>query len=100
MSNGSMIKDIKTLIESGDDFTAKQYRILSLSGMVELGEDMKAVRDEINKVDKAAQARVCKDVIQAQKDIKKLEEKSNRNDTIVGIGTIVGSVVGFVFGNK
>lgn len=30
----------------------------------------------------------------------KLEEKSNRNDVIVGAGTIVGSVIGFIFGQK
>ena len=32
--------------------------------------------------------------------IKKLDEKSNRNDVIVGAGTIIGSVIGFIFGNK
>ncbi len=32
--------------------------------------------------------------------IEKLETKSNRNDVIVGVGTIIGSVVGFIFGNK
>lgn len=32
--------------------------------------------------------------------IKKLEGKSNRNDIIVGIGTVVGSIVGFFFGDK
>ena len=100
MSNGDMLKTIKELIESGDDFSVKQYRIMSLTGMVELGEDIKDVRHEINKVDKAAQARVCEPVKQAKIDIGKLEGKSNRNDFIVGFGTIVGSVVGFIFGNK
>jgi len=100
MSNGDMLHTIKELIESGDDFTVKQYRVMSLTGMVELGEDIKEVRDEIKKVDSAAQARICPAVIQAQKDIVKLEGKSNRNDTIVGIGTVIGSVIGFVFGNK
>jgi len=100
MSNGNMIKDIKQLIESGEDFTAKQYRVLSLSGMVELGEGLKEVRNEIAKVDSAAQARICPAVEQAQKDIDRLEGKSNRNDVIVGIGTVLGTVGGFIFGNK
>ena len=34
------------------------------------------------------------------KAIKALEAKSNRNDTIVGVGTIIGSVVGFIFGKE
>ena len=100
MSNGDMLNTVKKLIESGDPFTAKQFQTMSLTGMVELGEDIKEVRDEINKVDKAAQARICPAVLQAQKDIEKMEGKSNRNDFIVGFGTIVGSVVGFIFGNK
>ena len=98
--SGDILKSIKKLVESGDDFTVKQYRIMSLTGMVELGEDIQDVRKEIKKVDDAAQARICPAVIQAQKDIGKIEKKSNRNDFIVGIGTIVGSVVGFIFGNK
>ena len=39
--------------------------------------------------------------VDANKDnIERLEAKSNRNDAIVGVGTIIGSVVGFIFGNK
>ncbi|HDD61479.1 MAG TPA: hypothetical protein ENF22_02980 [Chloroflexi bacterium] len=95
-----MIKEIKQLIESGDDFTAKQFRILSLSGMVELGEAIEDVRNEIKKVDAAAQARVCPKVLQAQRDIERLEGKSNRNDVIVAFGTIIGSIVGVFVGNK
>jgi len=100
MSNGNMLVDIKKLIESGEDFTVKQYRILSLSGMVELGEGLKEVRNEIAKVDSAAQARICPAVEQAQKDIDKLEGKSNRNDVFVGVGTILGTIGGILFGNK
>ena len=100
MSNGDMLNTIKELIESGEDFTVKQYRVMSLTGMVELGEDIKEVRDEIKKVDNAAQERVCPAVTQAVIDIGKLEKKSNRNDTIVGVGTITGSILGFIFGNK
>ena len=100
MSNGDMLHTIKELIESGDDFTVKQYRILSLSGMVELGENITALKKEITVVDKDAQSRICPEVNQAIKDIERLEKKSNRNDTIVGVGTIIGSIVGFVFGNK
>jgi hypothetical protein len=33
-------------------------------------------------------------------DIKRLEGKSNRNDAIVGAGTIIGSIIGFFFGGK
>lgn len=33
-------------------------------------------------------------------DIQRLEDKSNRNDAIVGIGTIIGSVIGFLFGGR
>ena len=32
------------------------------------------------------------------KDIERLEEKSNRNDAIVGIGTIIGTIAGVIFG--
>ena len=100
MSNGDMLKDIKELIASGDDFTVKQYRILSLSGMVQLGDSIKDIRDDIKKVDEKASVRVCPEVLQAQKDIVKLEGKSNRNDVIVGIGTVIGSIGGFIFGSK
>ena len=41
MSNGEMLKDIKKLIESVEDFTVKQYRNLTLTGMVELGDTLK-----------------------------------------------------------
>ena len=100
MSNGDMLKTIKALIESGEDFTVKQYRVMSLTGMVELGADIKEVRDEISKVDEAAQDRICPAVVQAQKDIKKLEGKSNRNDVLVTLATAISGVIGFVFGSK
>ena len=100
MSNGKMLNQIKELIESGDDFTVKQYRVLSLSGMVELGENIEGLKGDIDKVEQKALSRVCPEVKQTIRDIEKLERKSNRNDTIVGIGTVVGSVVGFIFGNK
>lgn len=100
MSNGDMLNTIKKLIESGDDFSVKQYRILSLSGMVELGEGLEDVRDEIKKVDDAAQERICPAVIQAGKDIEKLEGKSNRNDILVTLATGISGVIGFIFGNK
>ncbi len=100
MSNGDMLNTIKKLIESGEDFTVKQYRLMSLTGLVELGADIKDVRDEIKKVDDAAQERVCPAVTQAIKDIDKLEGKSNRNDIFVGIGTIMGTIGGILFGNK
>lgn len=39
--------------------------------------------------------------VQANADnIEKLEKKSNRNDFIVGVGTIIGSVIGFIFGSE
>jgi len=100
MSNGDMLKTIKDLIESGDPFTAKQYQVMSLTGMVELGQDIKDVRSEINKVDKAAQSRICPAVTQAQKDIVKLEGKSNRNDILVTLATAISGAVGFFFGTK
>ena len=100
MSNGDMLNTVKKLIESGDPFTAKQFQTMSLTGMVELGEDIKEVRDEINKVDKAAQARICPAVLQAQKDIGKLEKKSTRNNLLVTLATGISGVVGFIFGNK
>jgi len=100
VSNGDMLKDIKELIASGDDFTVKQYRILSLSGMVQLGDSIKDIRDDIKKVDDKASERVCPAVLQAQKDITKMEDKSNRNDVIVGIMTGIGTAIGFVFGTK
>lgn len=100
MSNGDMLKDIKKLVESGDDFTPKQYRILTLSGMVELGENIKEIKDEISKVNNAAQTRICPEVKQAAVDIQKLETKSNRNDAYVGIGTVFGTIAGILFGNK
>jgi len=100
MSNGEMLKDIKKLIESGEDFTVKQYRILTLSGMVELGDTLKEVIGEIDKVNSAAQTRICPEVKQAAVDIQKLETKSNRNDAYVGIGTVFGTIAGILFGNK
>lgn len=100
MSNGSMLKDIKDLIESGESFTTKQYQVLSLSGMVELGDEIKDVRAELKNVNTAAQTRVCPEVAQAQKDIEDLEKKSNRMDTLVGAGTILGTIAGLIFGNK
>jgi len=75
MSNGDMLKDIKELIASGDDFSVKQYRILSLSGMVQLGDSIKDIRDDIKKVDDKASERVCPEVLQAQKDIVKVGRK-------------------------
>jgi len=99
MSNGDMLNTIKKLVESGDDFTVKQYRMMSLSGMVELGDSIKGLEGEIAKGEK-------KDLLlgtaveHVKKDITRLEGKSNRNDTIVGIGTLVGSIIGFVFGSK
>ena len=100
MSNGEMLKDIKKLIESGEDFSVKQYRILTLSGMVELGDSLKAVIGEIDKVNSAAQTRICPEVKQAVIDIGKLETKSNRNDAYVGIGTVFGTIAGILFGSK
>jgi len=100
MSNGTMMKDIKTLIESGEAFTTKQYQVLSLSGMVELGDEIKEVKRELKNVNTAAQTRVCKEVKQAQKDIEALEKKSGRMDTLVGAGTILGTIAGLIFGNK
>ena len=32
--------------------------------------------------------------------IKDLETKSNRNDAIVGVGTVIGTVIGYIFGQK
>ena len=100
MSNGDMLKTIKTLIEDGDPFTAKQFQTMSLTGMVELGDNIKALKDEIKKVDDAAQDRVCPAVLQAQKDITKLEGKSNRNDMLVTLATGISGVIGFFFGSK
>jgi len=100
MSNGNMLKDIKNLIASGDDFTVKQYRILSLSGMVELGDNINDLRDDIKKVDEKASVRVCPEVLQAQKDIVKLEGKSNRNDGLVTIAGIAGAITAAIFGGK
>ena len=100
MSNGDMLKTIKNLIEDGDPFTAKQFQTMSLTGMVELGDSIKALNDEIKKVDIAAQGRICPAVIQAQKDIGKLEGKSNRNDLLVTLATGISGVIGFVFGSK
>ena len=100
MSNGNMLKDIKNLIASGDDFTVKQYRILSLSGMVELGDNINDLRDDIKKVDEKASVRVCPEVLQSQKDIVKLEGKSNRNDGLVTIAGIAGAITAAIFGGK
>ena len=100
MSNGDMLKDIKTLIESGDDFTVKQYRILSLSGMVQLGDDIKTLRSEIQASESKAMTRVCPEVKQAAIDIKKLEDKSNRNDILVTLATAISGTIGFIFGGK
>jgi len=100
MSNGEMLKDIKKLIESGEDFSVKQYRILTLSGMVELGDTLKEVIGEIDKVNSAAQTRICPEVKQAVIDIGKLETRSNRMDALVGAGTVFGTIAGFLFGNK
>ena len=100
MSNGKMLHTIKKLIEDGDPFTAKQYQTMSLAGMVELGDSIKSLTGEIKEVKDDAQSRICPEVKQAAKDIERLETKSNRNDTIVGIGTVIGSVVGFFFGTK
>ena len=100
MSNGDMLKTIKNLVESGDDFTVKQYRVMSLTGMVELGDKIESLQGEIKQVDKSAQARVCKEVVQAGKDIERLEKKSNRNDTVVGFATVLGTIAGLIFGNK
>ena len=100
MSIGDMLKTIKNLIEDGDPFTAKQFQTMSLTGMVELGDSIKDIRDEIKKVDEAAQDRICPAVEQAQKDIEKLEGKSNRNDVLVTLATAISGVIGFVFGSK
>ena len=100
MSNGTMLHTIKKLIEDGDDFTVKQFRTMTLTGMVELGENISEMRGEIKQVNSDAQSRICPEVKQAQIDIGKLEKKSNRSDTIVGVGTVIGSVIGFVFGSK
>jgi len=100
MGNGDMLKDIKELIASGDDFSVKQYRILSLSGMVQLGDSIKDIRDDIKKVDEKASVRVCPEVLQAQKDIVKLEGKSNRNDGLVTIAGIAGAITAAIFGGK
>ena len=100
MSNGNMLVDIKKLIESGEDFTVKQYRILSLSGMVELGDAIKEMGQKITTVDTAAKTRVCPAVIEAQKDIDKLEGRSDKRDVLVGAGTILGTIAGVIFGNK
>ena len=100
MSNGKMLNDIKKLIESGEDFTVKQYRVLTLSGMVELGDSIENLRGDIRKVDDKAMTRICPEVTQAARDIVRLEAKSNRVDAIVGVGTVIGSVIGFFFGSK
>ena len=100
MGNGDMLKDIKELIASGDDFTVKQYRVLSLSGMVQLGDNIKELRDEVKAVDEKAMIRVCPEVIQANKDIGKLEKKSNRNDGYVTLATIAASITAAIFGGK
>ena len=100
MSNGDMLKDIRELIASGDDFSVKQYRILSLSGMVQLGDNINDLRDDIKKVDEKASVRVCPEVLQAQKDIVKLEGKSNRNDGLVTIAGIAGAITAAIFGGK
>lgn len=100
MSNGDMLKTIKNLIEDGDPFTAKQFQTMSLTGMVELGDNIKNLSNEIKKVDGAAQSRICPEVKQAAIDIGKLETKSNRMDTLVGAGTILGTIAGVLFGTK
>ena len=100
MSNGEMLSTIKELIENGDPFTAKQFQVMVLSGVVEVGDEIKKVRDDLNKVDKSAQSRVCEKVLQAEKNIEKLEGKSNRNDSIVSVGVIISTVIGAIFGNK
>ena len=100
MSNGEMLKNIKELIESGDDFTAKQYRILTLSGIIEIGGMIHELREEIKVVDDKAMTRICPAVEQAQKDIGKLEAKSNRNDLMVTIAAIAGSIGAAIFGSE
>ena len=100
MSNGEMLTSIKKLVESGDDFSVKQFRVMTLTGMVELGDNIKEVRDEITRVDEEATSRICPEVIQAQKDIDKLEDKSDKRDVLVGAGTILGTIAGVIFGNK
>ena len=100
MSNGEMLKDIKDLIASGEDFTVKQYRILTLSGMVEMGDKIDALNSEMANVDEKAMSRICPAVETAQADIEKLERKSGRMDTLVGAGTILGTIAGLIFGNK
>ena len=100
MGNGNMLKDIKGLIESGETFTTKQYQVLSLSGMVELGEEIKSIKGELANVNTAAQTRICPEIIAVQNDIKRIEGKSNKNDILVGAGTIFGTIAGLIFGNK
>ena len=100
MSNGDMLKTIKTLIENDEPFTAKQYQTMSLTGMVELGDAIKEMGQKITTVDTAAQTRVCPAVIEAQKDIDKLEGRSDKRDVLVGAGTILGTIAGVIFGNK
>jgi len=93
MSSGDMLKDIKELIASGDDFSVKQYRILSLSGMIELG-------DKMDEIEAAAMERHCPALEQVEKDVARLEKKSNRNDGYVTIATIVGSITAAIFGSR
>jgi len=100
MSNGDMLKTIKTLIENDEPFTAKQYQTMSLTGMVELGDAIKEMGQKITTVDTAAKTRVCPAVIEAQKDIDKLEGRSDKRDVLVGAGTILGTIAGVIFGNK
>ena len=100
MSNGDMLKTIKTLIENDEPFTAKQYQTMSLTGMVELGDAIKEMGQKITTVDAAAQTRVCPAVKEVQKDVKRIEGKSDKRDVFVSVGTILGTIAGVIFGNK
>jgi len=87
MSNGSMLTEIKNLIDSGEDFTARQYRQLMLSAMLEMGE-------KIEMVETGLATRKCSSLAVVENEVKILRRRNNITDLLTAVMTSVAVYLG------
>lgn len=98
MSNGNMIQQLRKMSEA-DTITNKQAIQFIMAGVADLLENQHIAKEERETTNQEL-IKMNSRIGNAEEDIGDLKKHSNKFDAIIGFLTLLGTVIGSIFGSQ
>jgi len=108
MTNGEMLTVLERIIDGedvfGEDVTPKAISLLTLAGVHDVRNAQQETIKRLDKIEEVIEENETRSTSNKSRletnrtEITRLRNRGNRNDLFLGVSTVIGTIIGSIFG--